>query len=200
MFAAIFQSFLVWDTMDGAALPTDIAAALSQLDEELAEGDITRKGYLKRRTQLFAATGLSTYLDYNTDNFIDQQVDRNTDNLVKRSISPPQHEHLRFSDEYDRHESDSASYDFPYAENVAVQLPFDNLNVSHVEDRFADEFEAFPARAVSDEAYDSISEQTHDYRERDLLPFNESLANTNNHSAMRPHSGEIYLEHANEIS
>lgn len=50
--------------MDGHTLPTDIAAALSQLDEELAEGDITTKGYLKRRTQLFAATGLSTYLDY----------------------------------------------------------------------------------------------------------------------------------------
>lgn len=50
--------------MENSKLPTEIAAALSQLDEELAEGDITTKGYLKRRTQLFASTGLSTYLDY----------------------------------------------------------------------------------------------------------------------------------------
>lgn len=53
--------------MDDIALPTEIAAALCQLDEELADGDITTKGYLKRRTQLFENTGLSTYLNYNDD-------------------------------------------------------------------------------------------------------------------------------------
>lgn len=50
--------------METGVLPGDIASALHQLDEELAEGDITTKGYLKRRTQLFASTGLSTYLDF----------------------------------------------------------------------------------------------------------------------------------------
>lgn len=46
------------------SLSCDIARALAQLDEELNEGDITRKGYEKRRTQLFASTGLTNYLAY----------------------------------------------------------------------------------------------------------------------------------------
>lgn len=60
--------------MSNIALPTDLVTALSQLDEELAEGDITTKGYLKRRTQLFASTGLSTYLEYDNNECSGQQA------------------------------------------------------------------------------------------------------------------------------
>ena len=45
-----------------SGIPPEILEALESLDEELAEGDITQKGYSKRRTQLLEASGFADYL------------------------------------------------------------------------------------------------------------------------------------------
>ena len=42
------------DQIDIRALPVDIRAKLAELDLELSEGDITQKGYDKKRQRLLA--------------------------------------------------------------------------------------------------------------------------------------------------
>lgn len=55
-------------------VPSDVAAALHQLEEELEEGDITQKGYLKRRTQILESSGLAHYLAFEDENNRNEQV------------------------------------------------------------------------------------------------------------------------------
>lgn len=144
-------------SMDGGALPTDIAAALTQLDEELAEGDITRKGYLKRRTQLFAATGLSTYLDYNSENFGVQEAPISY-NEAAHQPEDHQRRDLYFTPD---HFSDvgTATYEPQNGRGPASQ----------VEDDLSEEFEPFQPGDVQ-----SSSEQLDEHRELESVTYEDS--------------------------
>lgn len=44
-------------------LPPEVLSALDELEDDLAEGDITHKGYTKRRTQILEASGFADYLN-----------------------------------------------------------------------------------------------------------------------------------------
>ncbi|CAK1554626.1 unnamed protein product [Leptosia nina] len=45
---------LIYQSLDISNLPDDIRDKLAELDLELSEGDITQKGYEKKRTRLLA--------------------------------------------------------------------------------------------------------------------------------------------------
>ena len=48
------QKTLAMDRIDVRALPVEIRAKLAELDLELSEGDITQKGYDKKRQRLLS--------------------------------------------------------------------------------------------------------------------------------------------------
>lgn len=94
-------------------ISVDLRDALNELDEELAEGDITRKGYEKRRTQLLEAHRISQYNDYTPDQDLEpalSQVDDyflryedNADNNGPEEPSWAQHD-FNFDDSIQRAE------------------------------------------------------------------------------------------------
>lgn len=107
------------------SLPPDVAQALHRIEEELADGEITQKGYEKRRTALFEATGLSDYMyaqgqspvtamhgaaqalprskphaalpDTHTGSFADESIARGTGASQQISLNPVRDEGLLYS-------------------------------------------------------------------------------------------------------